>query len=190
MKGLPSLAIWMLALVVAPIRGGTAPSNGLIGGGALAVSTLSVARLSEATRASSEPFLSEIEFLERQCLEQVNLQRKARGLSRLSLSGDLLQVARAYSRRMAEEKFFSHLDPEGRSVQQRVREARIRWTALGENLAMSAGYINPVAAAFNGWMGSSGHRNNILAPDYEQTAVGVWVSPSGAVYFTEIFLRQ
>ena len=131
-----------------------------------------------------------IESLEQQCLDEVNDIRRLRHLRPLSLFEDLLPVAREYSRRMAEERFFSHTDPEGRSVRERVDEAEIRWRMLGENLAYANGYINPVAASLRGWMESPGHRRNILDPDYSKTAIGVWVSSNGTVYFTEIFLTQ
>ena len=89
---------------------------------------------------------------------------------------------------MAEENFFSHNDPEGRSVRERVNEARIKWHMVGETLALSNGYINPVATSLRGWMDSPGHRRNILDPDWRNTAIGVWISADGTVYFTEIFL--
>ena len=91
---------------------------------------------------------------------------------------------------MAEQHFFSHNDPEGRTVRERVDEADIKWRIVGENLAYSNGYLNPVAASVSGWMESPGHRRNILDPDYNVTAIGAWISPDGTVYFTEIFLKQ
>lgn len=133
--------------------------------------------------------LRQIESLEQQCLDEVNRHREMRGLGRLEMSEELLGVARYYSRRMAEEKFFSHTDPEGRTVRQRVSDAGITWRVLGENLAYSNGYSNPVAASMNGWMDSDSHRRNILDPSYRKTAVGAWISADGIVYFTEIFLK-
>ena len=133
--------------------------------------------------------LRQIESLEQQCLDEVNRHREMRGLGRLERSEELLGIARDYSRRMAEEKFFSHSDPEGRTVRQRVSDAGIRWRVLGENLAYSNGYHNPVAASMNGWMDSEGHRRNILDPSYRQTAIGAWISSDGTVFFTEIFLK-
>ena len=133
--------------------------------------------------------LRQIESLEQQCLDEVNRHRGMRGLGRLELSEELLEIARDYSRRMAEEKFFSHTDPEGRTVRQRVSDAGIRWRVLGENLAYSNGYHNPVAASMSGWMDSEGHRRNILDPSYRQTAIGAWISSDGTVFFTEIFLK-
>jgi uncharacterized protein YkwD len=140
-------------------------------------------------RPVTEGFLRDVESLERQCFEAVNQQRTSRGLAPLELSVDLLYVARYYSRRMAEEGFFSHTDPEGRGVSHRVSEARIKWRVLGENLASSMGYVNPVAVSVRGWMNSPGHRKNILDNSYARTAVGVWISENGTVYFTEIFLK-
>lgn len=134
--------------------------------------------------------LREIESLEQQCLDEVNKVRQARRLRPLTFYEDLLSVAREYSRRMAEQHFFSHDDPEGRSVRERVDEADIRWRIVGENLAYSKGYVNPVAASIHGWMESPGHRRNILDPGYNLTAVGVWITADGTVYFTEIFIKQ
>ena len=133
--------------------------------------------------------LRQIESLEQECLTEVNRHRETRGLNSLELSEELLEIARYYSRRMAEEKFFSHTDPQGRTVRQRVSEAGITWRVLGENLAYSSGYTNPVAASMNGWMDSEGHRRNILDPTYRKTAIGVWIGADGTVFFTEIFLK-
>jgi uncharacterized protein YkwD len=132
----------------------------------------------------------EIAELEQRCLEEVNRLRRAHGLSRLDLDEELLEVARAYSRRMAEEKFFAHEDPEGLTVRQRVEVAGIRWRLIGENLAYSNGYTNPVAASLRGWMDSEPHRRNLLDPGFTQTAIGVWISSNGTVYFTEIFIKR
>ena len=140
--------------------------------------------------SGDEKRLQEVESLEAQCLNEVNHLRQKYNLAPLSFSEDLLQVARNYSRRMAEEKFFAHNDPEGRSVRERVDEASIKWRMVGENLAYSNGYINPVAVSMHGWMESPGHRRNLLDPEWRQTAIGVWISANGTVYFTEIFLTR
>jgi len=144
----------------------------------------------DASDAPVRRTLDEVPALEKECLEQVNLVRRAHGLSRLSFDEELLEVARAYSRRMAEEKFFAHEDPEGRTVRQRVDRAGIKWQMIGENLAYSNGYLSPVAASLHGWMESEPHRRNMLDPGYTQTAIGVWISSNGTVYFTEIFLKR
>ena len=144
----------------------------------------------DASNAPTNRTLREIAALEKECLAQVNLVRQAHGLSTLSLDDDLLEVARAYSRRMAQERFFAHEDPEGRTVRQRVDRAGIKWQMIGENLAYSNGYLSPVAASLHGWMESEPHKRNMLDPDFQQTAIGAWISSNGTVYFTEIFLKR
>jgi uncharacterized protein YkwD len=134
--------------------------------------------------------IDEIEELERDCLREVNHQRVARGLTAMEPDSNLLAVARAYSRQMAEEGFFSHIDPQGRDVRQRLEKARITWLMVGENLSYSNGYINPVATSLRGWMDSPGHRHNILEGRYNDSAIGAWIAADGTVYFTEIFLRK
>jgi uncharacterized protein YkwD len=143
-----------------------------------------------AAAATTGHTINEIEELERACLGEVNHQRVARGLAPMESDRDLLGVARAYSRRMVEEGFFSHLDPQGRDIRQRLEKARIGWQMVGENLSYSSGYINPIAVSVRGWMDSPGHRRNILEARYNDSAIGVWIAADGTVYFTEIFLRK
>ena len=136
------------------------------------------------------PLSGEIEVLERQCLSEINRLRRAYHLTPLEFSRELLPVARTYSRRMAEEGFFAHTDPEGRGTHDRLNSAGIRWRALAENIASERGWVNPVAVSLHGWMNSAGHRSNILSAEFDQTAVGAWISDNGAVYFTQIFIRR
>lgn len=143
----------------------------------------------EATEAGGRG-IRDLESLEQQCLNEVNEIRRIRHLTKLEFDEDLLPVARDYSRRMAEEHFFSHTDPEGRTVRERVDDAEIKWRVVGENLAYSNGYINPVAASMRSWMESPGHRRNILDTEFRRTAIGAWVAADGTVYLTEIFLKD
>ena len=133
---------------------------------------------------------AEIEALERQCLSEINRLRRAYRLGPLEFNQELLPVARSYSRRMAEEGFFSHTDPEGRGTSHRLNIAGVRWRALAENIASERGYVNPVAVSVHGWMDSDGHRSNILNAGFDQTAVGVWIGENGSVYFTQIFIKR
>ena len=134
--------------------------------------------------------LYEIEQLEQQCFDDVNHQREGYGLQPLKFDSSLLPLARGYSKWMAEDKFFAHQDPEGHTVKERANEYGIKWRIIGENLASSNGYMNPVAASLHGWMESPGHRKNILDSSFNQSAIGAWIAPDGTVYFTQIFLRR
>lgn len=139
-------------------------------------------------RDETESSAQKIEFLEMYCFDEVNRQRKEHGLEPLVFSGQLLDVARNYSRRMAEEGFFAHIDPQGKTASDRVRAAKLTWSAMGENLLNIRGYINPVPPAVERWMKSEAHSRNILDPEYQYSAVGVWTASNGIIYFTQIFL--
>jgi len=194
------LAVWTTARAYSQEKG-----SGVAGGGRVARGKNDTAHAPKPRYSRPDPATSgegesnargigrsirEIESLEQQCLDEVNRVRRRNRLPQLNFYEELLPVAREYSRRMAEQNFFSHDDPEGRTVRERVEEADIKWRMVGENLAYSNGYVNPVAASLHGWMDSAGHRRNILDPDFSLTAIGVWIKEDGTVYFTEIFLKQ
>ena len=108
-------------------------------------------------------------------LRQVNLMRRARGLKLLTLRRDLCGAARAYARRMATEKFFSHVAPGGDGPTDRADAAGYDWRRLGETLA--AGYATPAAAA-RSWRESAGHAKIIFDPNHRHAGVGYWRQPS------------
>jgi uncharacterized protein YkwD len=149
------------------------------------------AMLSPAAAASREtPDDRAVAEIERTTLEAINAERRANGLPPLALSPELCRLARAFSRDMVERRFFDHVDPDGKHVQERTDRAGIkRWLSVGENIARNRGFKDPVATAVRDWMRSEGHRDNILDEDYTETGVGVWIAPDRTVYFTQIFLR-
>lgn len=120
--------------------------------------------------------------------QRINEKRREHGLSPLQGSDEVAQVAREHSRRMAEEKFFGHVDPAGRAFFDRLRGAGIDYRAAAENIFSSTNVPDPVESAVKGWMGSPGHRANILRPEFNQTGVGIW-REGDTFYFTQVFLR-
>lgn len=121
-------------------------------------------------------------------LERINRIRSAAGLQPLRVNERLAEVARAYSRQMAEERFFEHTSPSGSTLQTRVNGAGLRWTRLGENIYKSYNLPDPVSGALKGWINSPGHKHNILNPNFTETGIGVWVKDR-EVYFTQDFIR-
>jgi uncharacterized protein YkwD len=61
---------------------------------------------------------------------------------------------------------------------------------IAENIAYNQGYADPGAFAVDRWMISSGHRANILCPEFQASAIGTFVSADGAVYITQIFIAR
>jgi uncharacterized protein YkwD len=143
----------------------------------------------DLTQTPAGHALSELEFVERYCFDEVNRQRQAQNLAPLVFAPEILPVARHYSRRLAEENFFSHTDPEGRTTEKRAREAGVKFLLIGENLSQAKGYLDPVPDVVQSWLSSPGHRGNILNLEYQYTAVGVWIKDK-TFFFTQIFLRK
>jgi uncharacterized protein YkwD len=150
--------------------------------------------------------------LEKKIHDLINAERKKKGLPGLSWNEDLNRIARKYSRDMAERRFFSHDDPEGRSFIDRYMaggfECKLRdgnTTCLGgeniaqDNLYTSIAYLNGVpsyawksedkiaASVVKLWMDSRGHRENILAPYFKRQGIGIAVTGEGRVFVTENF---
>lgn len=126
------------------------------------------------------------EAYELEVIRLTNLERTSRGLPPLKRNGDLTDAARAHNLDMITNDFFSHTGSDGSSSSVRAcREGFLPygWGScyVGENIA--AGYTTP-ADVVTGWMNSSGHRANILNPDYREIGLGHNVSDSGGNYWT------
>jgi uncharacterized protein YkwD len=132
--------------------------------------------------------LEAISFFEQYCFDEINRRREENGLGRLVFSEALHHLARDYSRRMAEEGFFSHTDPEGCTARERLARAQIKFTVLAENLLNIRGYIDPIPPAIEQWMQSPDHKANLLERDVEFSAIGVWVRPDGTYFFTQLLI--
>lgn len=109
------------------------------------------------------------EDLEARMLELLNRERAKEGLNPLKADPELAEVARAHSRDMFAKGYFSHVNLEGESPSDRIKEAKVRFLTAGENLA----YAHTLTIAHNGLMNSPGHRANILHKDYGRVGIGI-----------------
>jgi len=110
-------------------------------------------------------------------------------LQPLQLYSVLIKVARQHSQDMLERNYFDHISPEGNDVADRVNNAGLEWTAVGENLFWASG-ISPsqvAEEAVQGWVNSPGHYQNIIT-DYSYTGIGV-ASSGDTYYITQVFLN-
>jgi serralysin len=124
-------------------------------------------------------------------VELVNQQRTANGCSQpLASDTALTNAAMAHSTDMALHDYFSHTGLDGSSPATRASRAGYTGIAGWENIA--AGYPTPEDAV-NAWMGSSGHRSNILNCTLNDTGVGYYylANDTGSVnyhhYWTQMF---
>lgn len=125
----------------------------------------------------SPPLKAGSPTFEEAVVELVNQERWANGqLPPLKHDGLLDAASEGHSANMAVRDFFAHCDVDTKSSPgMRMTAAGYAWNSLGENIA--AGYSSP-AAVMNGWMGSPGHRSNILSTSRYEIGVG-YVLQSG-----------
>lgn len=100
-----------------------------------------------------------------------NMQRASSSLPALAENPLLDDVATLRLGDMFTKQYFAHVSPSGQSALTVASTVGYSYLALGENLALGnfAGDKGVVAA----WMGSPGHRANILSPHYTELGVAV-----------------
>jgi len=121
-----------------------------------------------APRPTPAPPAAAVDGCER-IIALVNQVRADNGLSALAGNAQLGAAAQQYAGFIAAHNELSHT-ADGRTLNLRAEAAGYAtWTALGENLA---GGYDTYEEAVSAWMGSPGHRKNILNPGFSETGVG------------------
>ena len=150
-----------------------------------------ITSLTPVTAKPANPTLVEPNDIEKRAFEQTNIVRLKNGLAPLVWDGDICRMARIHSESMSRQGYFSHVTPEGLRLRERAREVGIlRYTVLGENIALNQGFDDPGAFAVERWMQSEKHRANILSPEFRAMAIGSFVAPDGSVYLTQTFITR
>jgi uncharacterized protein YkwD len=109
----------------------------------------------------------------------VNRERTKRGVKALKYNSALAKAAQRHSASMVRNHFFDHDGPDG-TPQSRIRAAGYANGYIGENIAWGSGSYATPSSTIRNWMGSTGHRRNILDPRFANTGVGVVAhSPQG-----------
>jgi len=101
---------------------------------------------------------------------------------------NLAAVARAHSRNMLEQRFFDHVDPDGRTLSTRISEAGIPWQAVGENIAIYTTVPGAEGAFMNEPRFQHNHRGNILNANYTDVGIGIVQGSNGSLYITQDFV--
>ena len=112
-----------------------------------------------------------------------NQQRVNAGLAPLNANGALNNAAAAHSADQAARNQMTHTGSNGSNAGDRIRAAGYQPGTWGENVA--AGYTS-ASSVVAGWMGSSGHRANILNPAFTQIGVASATAADGTRYWTMV----
>jgi uncharacterized protein YkwD len=115
-----------------------------------------------------------------------NAERRHAGLSRFTLSPLLMRAAQLHADQMASSGQMAHVLPSARypEPQDRLAAVGYRWQAYAENVACGQG--SP-ALALTSWMGSAGHRANILNPGLTELGTAIARGSDGRPYYVQVF---
>lgn len=132
-----------------------------------------------SVRAASEDITSTEQW---QVLKSTNKQRMAIGFWPLSTNEILQGLADIRSCELTAK--FSHTRPDGRDCISILDDFEVPYYSFGENIAAGQSSASEVV---NSWMNSTGHRENILSPNY--THMGNGMLDKGLKYWTQLFLN-
>lgn len=142
---------------------------------------------------------TEFNQLETKVHEYINMERKNRGLTGLKWNSDVAKVARSHSSYLAQKNLnertpsIQHEGADGKYQDSRLEAAGIHYFNMsGENIALlSESNMTDDQIAkkvVDMWMGSEGHRENILR-DYNEEGIGI-VKVNDYYIVTENFIRR
>lgn len=140
--------------------------------------------MTPAVASAEQPAQEILDTVRYEELQIVNAERARHGLSPLRLEASLIEAAQRHANDMTDRRYVSHTSPEGTTPAD-------RWQAVGgspyrkvaENLygCDCLGPINnpDLEMMHVGWMGSPGHRQNILDPELTSFGFGVSITDDG-----------
>jgi uncharacterized protein YkwD len=114
-----------------------------------------------------------------------NGERQKASLAPLTVNTNLNVAAQRYADAMATGSCVAHTCPPVPELPKRVELAGYSgWGRLAENIAAGQRSADEVVVA---WMGSQGHRDNILQPDVTEIGIGHAAGGSYGVYWVQVF---
>ena len=134
----------------------------------------------EATEKAREEEQWEIEHYAEGTLELVNEARAEEGLPALTLDPDLVEAAEIRAKELTE--YYSHTRPDGSDSNTIIDEYSSYFFGT-ENIAKGTSTTPSITS----WMGSSGHRAQILNEKYQYYGAATIRSDSGSTYSVQIF---
>ncbi len=138
--------------------------------------------IKEASEPDVDQWEAIEEGLEQQIFDLTNEIRTVHELERLSWDEQAADAAKAHSKDMLEENYFSHYSLNGDGLKERLLAANAHYLSAGENIA--AHYVD-APAVIHGWLNSEGHREALLKEEYTHLGVGVYQS-----FYTQNFIQK
>ena len=135
-------------------------------------------------RADDVPYAE----LEARLHREINAIRMHKHLVLLERRIDLDRVARIHSEDMARRGYLSHENPEGRNPLDRIATgASDGFTLAAENLG-TTDRSDSTREILDAWLASPVHRQNLLAPPFNATGIGVARNSDGSWVYTQVYV--
>ena len=167
------IALWLLCPGIAAAEPPAAPASAVAG--------------TAAWPASLQPS-GEFTPLETELFRAINTVRSQQGLIELRRDPVLDAVARAHSLDMAQRHYFAHETPEGLNPVDRLKRGGATGFSLaGENVGLTS-RGDPNREIVEAWLASPAHRDNLLAPAFNATGVGIARAADGTLYYTQLYV--
>lgn len=103
----------------------------------------------------------------------VNAVRASRSLRPLRSNRRLRTAAARHARDMVARNYFAHESPSGATLIDRLRKARYRPVAAGENIAAGTDELATPLATILSWIESPPHRANLYSSKFTEAGLGV-----------------
>lgn len=121
-----------------------------------------------------------------QLLTLTNAFRAEHGVAALQWDDKLALAAQQHTQDMANNHYFSHTQPDGDTLTDRLHDVGYQYSSAGENIAM--GQTTP-EAVMQAWENSDGHRANLLNAHFTEFGAGyvdaaqdLWTQDFGSEY--------
>ena len=120
----------------------------------------------------------------KEVLKLVNTERAKQKLEALTLDTKLNNVAQLKAEDMRNNNYFDHNSPTYGSPFDLMRSQGVNYRSAGENIAAGQTSAQQV---MRDWMNSSGHRANIMNPNYTKLGVGYATGGNMKFYWVQEF---
>jgi uncharacterized protein YkwD len=140
--------------------------------------------------ASGEPALADAPYAEFEAAlhRDVNAVRAQRHLIPLHRLPALDAVARAHSEDMVRRGYVAHESPEGANPVDRLHARRVEgFTLAAENIG-ATNRSDPNREILSNWLQSAIHRNNLYAPPFNATGIGIARRADGTLIYTQLYV--
>lgn len=123
---------------------------------------------------------------ETELLSIINTERQKNNLPNLEVDEELQNVAKLKATDIAQNNYFSHISPTYGTPFDMLKSHNISYKTASENIAGNSN----IKSAFDAWISSDSHKNNILSNDYNYTGIAVVDSIAYGKIIVELFIGK